>query len=257
MIANCAFLSWSNAYSDLLNIEPIPAMLSLKNQNQSIILDKMGKMLAYEQASEIDVNTETETETPSATELATEQELILLCQQGDRDCFRLLYQRYQQRVRSTLYQLCGSASLDDLVQEVFLKAWKGLPKLKNPKYFSTWLYRISWNVATDQRRKLARNQEKTSLNAKTWEKEELSTTKLTDTESAPDLMQLHYQDLVQRGLNNLSFEHRAVLVLHDLEDLPQKQVAEILNIPVGTVKSRLFHARNSLKHFLEQQGISL
>ena len=69
-------------------------------------------------------------------------------------------------------------------------------------------------------------------------------------------MQLHYRDLVHRGLNNLSFEHRAVLVLHDLEDLPQKQVAEILNVPVGTVKSRLFHARNSLKKFLEQQGIS-
>jgi len=208
----------------------------------------MGKMLACQQASAVDAESE--------TGKATDQELIFLCQQGDRDCFRLLYQRYQQRVRSTLYQLCGSASLDDLVQEVFLKAWKGLPKLKTTKYFSTWLYRISWNVATDQRRKLAKGKDRTSLNDKIWDKE-LNEPKLTSRESTPDLMQLHYQDLVQRGLNNLSFEHRAVLVLHDLEDLPQKQVAEILNIPVGTVKSRLFHARNSLKKFLEQQGISL
>jgi RNA polymerase sigma-70 factor, ECF subfamily len=207
----------------------------------------MSKILACEQASAINAALETGS--------VTEQELILLCQQGDRDCFRLLYQRYQQRVRSTLYQLCGSAILDDLVQEVFLKVWKGLPKLKNTKYFSTWLYRISWNVATDQRRKLARGREKTSLNEKTWE-QELDKTKLTNLEPASDLMQLHYQDLVHRGLNNLSFEHRAVLVLHDLEDLPQKQVAEILNVPVGTVKSRLFHARNSLKKFLEQQRIS-
>ena len=206
----------------------------------------MGKILACEQASATDTESE---------EKVTEQELIRLCQQGDRDSFRLLYQRYQQRVRSTLYQLCGSALLDDLVQEVFLKVWKGLPKLKNAKYFSTWLYRVSWNVATDRRRKLARGQEKTSLNEKIWEKE-VNSDKSTNVESAPDLMQLHYQDLVQRGLSNLSFEHRAVLVLHDLEDLPQKQVAEILNIPVGTVKSRLFHARNSLKKFLEQQGIS-
>ncbi|PSB10695.1 RNA polymerase subunit sigma [Pleurocapsa sp. CCALA 161] len=207
----------------------------------------MSKMLACEQASAIDAESE--------TGLATEQELIFLCQQGDRECFRLLYQRYQQRVRSTLYQLCGSASLDDLVQEVFFKVWKGLPKLKTAKYFSTWLYRISWNVATDQRRKLAKGQEKTSFNEKVWEKE-LDNTKLTNTEPAIDLMQLHYQDVVQRGLDHLSFEHRAVLVLHDLKDLPQKQVAEILNVPVGTVKSRLFHARNSLKKFLEQQGIS-
>ncbi len=208
-------------------------------------------MLACEQAST--------TDTESETGLPTEQELIWLCQQGDRACFRLLYQRYQQRVRSTLYQLCGSASLDDLVQEVFLKAWKGLPKLRTAKYFSTWLYRISWNVATDQRRKLARGQEKASLisEEKYWEKEQFSYGKLADAQDAPDLMHLHYRDVVQRGLSNLSFDHRAVLVLHDLEDLPQKQIAEILNVPVGTVKSRLFHARNSLKKFLEQQGISL
>ncbi len=212
----------------------------------------MSKILACSQASATDTESEIGT--------ITEQELIWLCQQGDRACFRLLYQRYQQRVRSTLYQLCGSASLDDLVQEVFLKAWKGLPKLRTAKYFSTWLYRISWNVATDQRRKLARGQERTSINiheAKSGEKEPLNYGKLTDSQAAPDLMHLHYQDIVQRGLSNLSFDHRAVLVLHDLEDLPQKQVAEILNVPVGTVKSRLFHARNSLKKFLEQQGISL
>jgi len=209
----------------------------------------MSKILACEQASATDIESE--------TSVITEQELISLCQQGDRACFRLLYQRYQQRVRSTLYQLCGSASLDDLVQEVFLKAWKGLPKLRTAKYFSTWLYRITWNIATDQRRKLARGQEKTSLNETLWEKEQLDAHKSANSQDAPDLMQLHYQDIVQRGLSNLSFDHRAVLVLHDLEDLPQKQVAEILNVPVGTVKSRLFHARNSLKKYLEQQGISL
>lgn len=206
-------------------------------------------MLACKQASAAD--SESEIEAP------TEQELIWLCQKGDRACFRLLYQRYQQRVRSTLYQLCGSASLDDLVQEVFLKAWKGLPKLKTSKYFSTWLYRISWNVATDQRRKLAKTQEKTAFHEKSGDKEHFNYGKSDSSQNAPDLMHLHYRDIVQRGLDNLSFDHRAVLVLHDLEDLPQKQVAEILNVPVGTVKSRLFHARSSLKRFLEQQGISL
>lgn len=209
----------------------------------------MSKILACEQASAADIESE--------TGVVTEQELIWLCQQGDRACFRLLYQRYQQRVRSTLYQLCGSVLLDDLVQEVFLKAWKGLPKLKTAKYFSTWLYRISWNVATDQRRKLARGQEKASLNETLWEKEQLNSISSANSQDNLDLMHLHYQDIVQRGLSNLSFDHRAVLVLHDLEDLPQKQVAEILNVPVGTVKSRLFHARNSLKQYLEQQGISL
>jgi RNA polymerase sigma-70 factor, ECF subfamily len=213
----------------------------------------MGKTLTSQQASTAD--TESNTRVLTEKEL---QKLIRLCQQGDRQSFRLLYQHYQQRVRSTLYQLCGTAILDDLVQEVFLKAWKGLPQLKTTKYFSTWLYRISWNVATDQRRKLAQNNDKTSFQEKFCDKEQFNSCHdLSNFQDTPDLMHLHYQDLVRRGLYNLSFEHRAVLVLHDLEDLPQKQVADILDVPVGTVKSRLFHARNLFKKFLEQQGISV
>ena len=71
--------------------------------------------------------------------------------------------------------------------------------------------------------------------------------------TAANLMDLHYQDIIQRGLQQLSFDHRAVLVLHDLEDLPQKEVAQILGIAIGTVKSRLFHARASLRQFIQQQ----
>lgn len=187
----------------------------------------------------------------------TELELILRCQRGDRASFYLLYQCYQQRVRSTLYQLCGGSHLDDLVQEVFIKAWKGLPKLRKNEHFATWLYRICWNVAIDRRRKLAKNRERGNLVELASYEEETNRDSTASLHSSPDIMQLHYQDLVQRGLDSLSFDHRAVLVLHDLEDLPQKQVAKILDIPVGTVKSRLYHARNSLKNFLIQQGISL
>jgi RNA polymerase sigma-70 factor (ECF subfamily) len=71
------------------------------------------------------------------------------------------------------------------------------------------------------------------------------------------LNQMHYQDIMQRGLANLSEDHRAVLVLHDLEEIPQKDIAEILSIPVGTVKSRLFHARSAIRKFLEAQGVEL
>ena len=74
---------------------------------------------------------------------------------------------------------------------------------------------------------------------------------------ASPLHQLHYEDLVQRGLQALSLDHRAVLVLHDLEDLPQQEVASILNVPVGTVKSRLHHARAALRQSLQQEGVQL
>lgn len=178
-----------------------------------------------------------------------DQELVQKCQLGDSASFRLLYQRYHHRVRSTLYQLCGFTMLDDLVQEVFLRVWKGLPKLRQSSYFSTWLYRISWNVANDYRREVFK-----------IHKEEQFLQDNPDSMSSfnqKELMQLHYEDLVQKGLQSLNFDHRAVLVLHDLKDIPQKEVAIILNIPIGTVKSRLFNARKSIRNFLEQQGVCL
>ena len=181
----------------------------------------------------------------------TDTELVMQCQQGNQQSFRILYQRYQQRVRSTLYQLCGGEALDDLVQDVFLRAWKGLPQLRQASQFSTWLYRICWNVASDQRRRFAQQR---SLNSKFRIDTEAIPLQDTQVSRSPDLMDLHYQDIVQRGLQQLSFEHRAVLVLHDLEDLPQKEVAQILGIAVGTVKSRLFHARMSLRQYIQQQG---
>jgi RNA polymerase sigma-70 factor (ECF subfamily) len=173
--------------------------------------------------------------------------LIQQCLKGETQNYRKLYRRHQQRVRSILYQLCGAAHLDDLVQEVFLRAWKGLPKFRQTAKFSTWLYRIAWNLACDQRQ----------ADFKLQTQLQNLTERIPTQQEAPDLLHLHYQDLVKRGLENLSFDHRTVLVLHDLEEMPQKEVAQILGIPVGTVKSRLFHARAAMRQFLQQQGVQL
>ncbi|NJK69744.1 MAG: sigma-70 family RNA polymerase sigma factor [Microcoleus sp. CSU_2_2] len=180
----------------------------------------------------------------------SDSDLVAQCLKGDRTCFRYLYKRYQHKVRSTLYQLCGPSLVDDLAQEVFLRVWKGLPKLKHKDNFSTWLYRITWNVASDQRQAFAQQH---SFDSKLKNQAEIAPVIIKD--STSDLMQLHYQDLVQRGLEQLSFEHRSVLVLHDLEDIPQKEVAEILGLPAGTVKSRVFYARNAVRQFLEKEGV--
>lgn len=181
--------------------------------------------------------------TDSPIDRSSDGDLIQSCLRGNKSSYRQLYRRYQQRVRSTLYQLCGALALDDLVQEVFLRVWKGLPKFRANSQFSTWIYRITWNVATDYRRELAKSYKQTQMLESP-----------TQQVSPDGLNRLHYQDLVQRGLAQLNFEHRTVLVLHDLEDVPQKEIGSILGIPVGTVKSRLFHARNQLRQFLQEQG---
>jgi RNA polymerase sigma-70 factor, ECF subfamily len=180
-------------------------------------------------------------------DLSADSYSIEQCLRGDRQSFRALYQRYQPKVRSMLYQLCDSSSLDDLVQEVFLRVWKGLPQLRQTSQFATWLYRITWNVASDRRRQLA-----------SFKDRERNLSQMLPSSPTDRLLDnLHYQDLVRRGLEQLSFEHRCVLVMHDLEEVPQKEVAEILEIPVGTVKSRLFHARAAMRQFLQQSGVQL
>ncbi len=185
----------------------------------------------------------------------SDESLLQGCLQGQHRCFRQLYRRHERKVRSTLYQLCGGDSLDDLVQEVFLRAWKGLAKFRQASRFSTWLYRIAINVAFDRRRSLAVGRWcSTSASP-----EQLIAVAEAAPASAPHegLMDIHYRDLVQRGLAQLSADRRAAIVLHDLEELPQKEVAEILGVPVGTVKSRLFHARAAMRQFLESQGVEL
>lgn len=176
-----------------------------------------------------------------------DNDLVQRSLQGDTQSFRLLYRKHQQRVRTMLYQLCDPTGLDDLVQEVFLRAWKGLPKFRQSAKFSTWLYRIAWNVAADQRQAIAKG--RTQL--------QVLSNHAPIHQNSPDVLHLHYQDLVQRGLSQLSVDHRTVLMLHDLEEIPQKEIAEILDIPVGTVKSRLFHARSAMRQFLEKEGIHL
>ncbi len=185
-----------------------------------------------------------------------DSDLVRNCQRGDKNSFRVLYQRYNNKVRATLYKLCGSELLDDLQQEVFLKAWKSLSQLRNPQYFSTWLYRICWNVACDQGS--SRKREEKRHQARIHQvKQSLEYNLARSNNNHQELLKLHYQELVARGLQHLSLDHRAVIVLHDLEDLPQQEIAEILSIPVGTVKSRLFKARKNLRQFLEKEGISL
>lgn len=185
-----------------------------------------------------------------------DSDLVKNCQQGDKNSFRILYQRYHTKVRGTLYKLCGGELLDDLQQEVFLKAWKSLPRLRNPQYFSTWLYRICWNVACDQSysRKRDEKRHQATINQV---KQSLELNLSKSNSNHQQLLKIHYQELVAKGLQHLSLDHRAVIVLHDLEDLPQQEIAEILSIPLGTVKSRLFKARKNLRQFLEIQGINL
>jgi RNA polymerase sigma factor (sigma-70 family) len=184
--------------------------------------------------------------TQSTVDPRSDAALILACQNGDREAFRGLYRRHQRFVRSMLQHLCDPSTLDDLVQEVFLRAWKGLGRMQQQSEFSTWLYRIAWNVGADYRRGMVQSRSR-----------QTQLSQLQTQASSTAWQDLHYQDLVCRGLQALSNEQAMLIVLNDLQELPQAEIASILEIPVGTVKSRLFYARAALRKFFNKEGISL
>ena len=137
---------------------------------------------------------------------AGDQALVQACGQGDRQAFRELYRRHQQKVRATLFRLCNGADLDDLVQEVFLKAWKGLAGFRQSAQFSTWLYRITVNVATDNRRQLAQKRERQQHFSTSEQLEDMMDGAVYQTQNVPALQNLHYQDVVNRALATLRDE---------------------------------------------------
>ncbi len=168
---------------------------------------------------------------------------------GNQEAFRLLYRRHVGPVRRLVYQMTtDSQVLDDLTQDVFLKVHRNLSKFRGDAQFSTWIFRIAYNVCQDYHRRKGRNRKVVSLPV-----EDLPI-------SAPDaeiLSRVDRQEWVSRALETLTPDHRAVVVLHDLQEKPQEEVAQILEVPVGTVKSRLFYGRRKLKEWFSAQGVSL
>lgn len=183
----------------------------------------------------------------------SDQQLISRVLEGDNTAFRYLYQRYCPRVRSLLFQLTSkSEGLDDLTQEVFVKVHRSLPGFRGDSQFSTWLFRVTYNVCQDARRKQSRRLQVVTLP----EYNSLENLPVSD-EREDNLTRLNRQKLVQRALDSLSEEQREVIVLHDLQEKPQDEVAQILDVPVGTVKSRIYYGRRKLKEWFETQGVTL
>lgn len=167
--------------------------------------------------------------------------MVAAAQQDQQSEFESLYQEHQRMVRGVVYNICGANPLDDIVQDAWLKVWKGLPKFNREAKVKTWIYRIAVNAALDYYRKGRK------LNRETELKPEVPGQDRRDN----DLLN---RDLIQKGLEKLSEKHRVVMVLADLEDLPLRDVARITKTSEGTVKSRLHYARQEMLKFLQHEG---
>jgi RNA polymerase sigma-70 factor (ECF subfamily) len=178
--------------------------------------------------------------------------LVARAQSGDRGAFGVLIQRYQRRV----YQLAlgivrNHEEALDIVQDTFIKVHEHLANFKGDSAFFTWTYRIASNLSIDSVRRTRRGEhvavDETTLTDAGDEHEVFSS------RSASPQKQLLRRELsveLQRALATVSEQHRAIVILREIEGLSYEQLAETLGIPKGTVMSRLFHARQKLQKAL-------
>ena len=182
-----------------------------------------------------------------------EEQLIRRAQQGDNSAFEQLLLLHQKKV----YNLClrMSANPDDaldLSQEAFIKAWRSIGQYQFEASFSTWLFRLTSNVCIDFLRRKKRRQE-TSLTESYDDSDEGEEFSLPDTAPLPEEQAITNETKIAlaQAMERLGPEHREILQLRVVENLPYEQIAEILDIRVGTVKSRLARARLSLRKILK------
>lgn len=176
---------------------------------------------------------------------SSETELVTRAQNGERNAFSELVRIHAQGVMNVIYRMCGDAQIaEDAAQETFIQAWLHLSSYRVQTSFRNWLYRIAVNAATD----ILRKQKHILPNA-------LEDLRLKDPQPGPEAIffQGERTALVQSAVLSLPDASRAVLVLREYEGMSYHEIADALDIPVGTVMSRLSYARKLLKDNLEQK----
>lgn len=179
-------------------------------------------------------------------------ELVRQVLGGDGAAFGLIVERYKDRLYNTIYRLVGSAEdARDLVQDTFVKAYENLAGFRGGSSLYTWLFRIAVNTSLSHRRKKKWTRSLTPL---TVDDESVPGQAWQDP-AAPDpadpLMAAETEKLVQQAIGTLDEEHRTVIVLRDIQHCDYHEIADILEVPAGTVKSRLHRARLMLKEKLK------
>lgn len=184
----------------------------------------------------------------------TDEELVAAYLKGNKQAFDEIVRRYEDRLYRLSFRMLGNHhDALDAVQEVLLKLMAALPKFQGRSRFGTWLYRLAANTCLDIRRKRGRTSAE-SLEATLEHSPSASLAILDDrpTDNPDEYVEQQYREnLVRAALEQLPESQRKLLVLRDLEDLSNSQVADILGIEVGALKARLHRARQALKRALD------
>lgn len=178
--------------------------------------------------------------------------LVRASQEGDAEAFDRLVEAHYRSVYNTAYRMLRTPSAaSDATQATFVRVWEALSSFRGDASFSTWLYRITMNVCLDE---LRRNKNKPlSLTVEDDDGEAPRQRDIPDfsDEPASTAEQRQLQELVHEAIGRLSEDFRAVIVLYDIRGLSYQEIGDALEIPLGTVKSRLNRARQALREEIE------
>lgn len=184
----------------------------------------------------------------------TEERLLIeRCKRGERAAFDTLVRAYEKRVYNFAYRMCGHYDeANDISSDAFLRVFQAIHLFRGNSNFSTWLFRIVINVYLD-RRKRTLNKQHLSLQEYIEMEESSLVRQIEDTGPLPDKLveERERRDLLQEAIASLPDYQRAMIVLYHTEGKSYEEIAEVLALPIGTVKSRLNRARLSLREKLE------
>lgn len=185
----------------------------------------------------------------STTMSAEDKELVARVQAGDSRAFDLLVLKYQNRIHNLVSRFVREADVPDVAQEAFVKAYRAIGKFRSDSAFYTWMYRIAVNTAKNHLVSRSRRPPDSDLDI--HENEEYSGANLVGDSESPE-SQLHGEEVAQsvrEALDNLPEDLRTAVTLREFEGLSYEDIADVMDCPVGTVRSRIFRAREALtKH---------
>jgi len=182
--------------------------------------------------------------------------LVARCKGNDLTAFDEIVERYQHKIYGYVKRLVGNETdAEDITQEVFLKALNSLHRFREESSLQTWLFRIATNLCRDAHRRRQREKGWLSLWRQADEQSETEEGGIVD---PPDdrfnpeklLLREELGAMLSKAMEQLPLAMREVLILHDVEQMPYEEIAQALGVPLGTVKSRLFHARARLRESL-------
>lgn len=172
---------------------------------------------------------------------------IARAKKGDAEAFSALVEAYETSVYRLALRMCGNAhDAEEVTQEAFLAAWKGLPAFRGESKFSSWLYQLTSNAAIDFLRREKRHRGATPI------EEEVDLAAPGTPQQAAEEAEL--REALQQALDALTPEHRQIFLLRQMQQMSYEEIGRLLGLESGTVKSRLSRAKKQLRQILTQKG---